>query len=218
MHGANPLFAVLELAILNAGLFIFFGMSLFKPHARRDWRTLRPLRAFLTLLFTEYYAVPLAIYLLAGWLQPRLPGIDWLSRRIGEALAALGAPGLNLHMGPFHWAGVLLAGSGLALVLASWRRLYGAGIRGRFPEDGPYAVIRHPVHAGLFLIMTAVLFECPTLVNLVLFPVLVFFYLRSARHEEEEAEARFGEAWRRYRSRVPAFLPRLRRRGGAGFS
>ena len=217
MHGANFLFAVLELAILNAGLFIFFGMSLFKPHARRDWRTLRPLRAFLTLLFTEMYGVPLAIYLGAGWLQPRLPGIDWLSRRIGTALAALGAPDLNPHLGPFHWLGILLAGSGLVLVLASWRRLYRAGIRGRFPEDGPYAVIRHPLHSGLFLIMTAVLFECPTLVNVALFPVLVIFYLRSAREEEEVAAGRFGEAWRRYRSNVPALLPRLRR-GRAGFS
>ena len=209
MHGANAVFALLELAILNAGLLIFFAMSFFKPSAHRSWRERGPAGGFFTFLFTEMYGVPLGLYFLAGWLQPRLPGIDWLAGRIAALLRAIGAPWLELHVGPVHWVGAALAGSGLLLVLASWRRLHAAARRGGFPCEGPYRFVRHPLIGGLVLVMTAVLFECPTLVNAVMYPALLLMYRRSAREEEQLALAAFGGAYSRYRARVPAFLPRL---------
>jgi protein-S-isoprenylcysteine O-methyltransferase Ste14 len=36
-------------------------------------------------------------------------------------------------------------------------------------------------------------------------------YLRLARHEEHEALAQFGEAYRQYAAQTPAFFPRLSR-------
>jgi protein-S-isoprenylcysteine O-methyltransferase Ste14 len=44
-----------------------------------------------------------------------------------------------------------------------------------------------------------------------MFPVLVWMYVRLARHEEREAFAAFGEAYAQYTSQVPAFVPRLSR-------
>jgi len=46
-------------------------------------------------------------------------------------------------------------------------------------------------------------------------PALIAVYYRLARREEREAEARFGEAYREYRARVPMFLPRIGRRGAS---
>jgi len=40
-------------------------------------------------------------------------------------------------------------------------------------------------------------------------PVLVVMYVRQARREEEDLQARFGERFTEYASRVPAFVPRL---------
>ena len=45
--------------------------------------------------------------------------------------------------------------------------------------------------------------------------MLIAVYSRLARREEREAEARFGEAYREYRARVPMFLPRIGRRGAS---
>jgi protein-S-isoprenylcysteine O-methyltransferase Ste14 len=42
-----------------------------------------------------------------------------------------------------------------------------------------------------------------------MFPVLVWMYVRLARSEEREVAAEFGDAYRRYAERVPAFVPRL---------
>lgn len=40
-------------------------------------------------------------------------------------------------------------------------------------------------------------------------PILIVSYVRLAWREEREMEARFGEAYREYRKRVPGFVPAL---------
>ena len=45
-----------------------------------------------------------------------------------------------------------------------------------------------------------------------MFPVLVTMYVRLARHEERDALAEFGDAYRRYAEVTPGWFPRL---GGA---
>jgi cation transport ATPase len=71
------------------------------------------------------------------------------------------------------------------------------------------AVVFDPQYVGFILIMFGFLLQWPTLLTLVMFPVLVWMYVRLARSEEREAEVEFGETYRAYARRVPAFLPRL---------
>ena len=49
----------------------------------------------------------------------------------------------------------------------------------------------------------------PTLVTLAMYPILVYMYARLARREEAEMLEQFGDEYRRYAERVPAFFPRL---------
>jgi protein-S-isoprenylcysteine O-methyltransferase Ste14 len=56
--------------------------------------------------------------------------------------------------------------------------------------------------------MFGFLLQWPTLLTLAMFPVLVWMYARLARSEEREAIATFGDSYRRYATRVPAFFPR----------
>lgn len=49
----------------------------------------------------------------------------------------------------------------------------------------------------------------PLGVSHIMFPILVFMYVRLARHEEGEALAEFGETYSRYAVTTPAFFPRL---------
>lgn len=53
--------------------------------------------------------------------------------------------------------------------------------------------------------------QWPTLLTLVMFPVLVWMYVRLARREEREALAEFGEAYTHYAASTPAFCPTLGR-------
>src|SRR6266511_3463047 len=49
------------------------------------------------------------------------------------------------------------------------------------------------------------LLQWPTLLTLVMFPVLVVMYVKLARNEEREALATFGDDYRRYMAGVPGF-------------
>jgi protein-S-isoprenylcysteine O-methyltransferase Ste14 len=53
------------------------------------------------------------------------------------------------------------------------------------------------------------LFQWPTLITLIIFPILVTMYVKLARREEREILAEFGEEYSRYMFSTPAFLPRL---------
>jgi protein-S-isoprenylcysteine O-methyltransferase Ste14 len=52
------------------------------------------------------------------------------------------------------------------------------------------------------------LLQWPTLVTVVMFPILVFMYARLAKREEADMLAQFGEQYRRYMQSVPAFVPK----------
>ena len=71
--------------------------------------------------------------------------------------------------------------------------------------------MRHPQYAGFILIMLGFLFQWPTLLTLMMFPVLVWMYVRLARREEREAHVEFGSAYARHVAVTPAFIPRLGR-------
>jgi protein-S-isoprenylcysteine O-methyltransferase Ste14 len=115
----------------------------------------------------------------------------------------------NPHFGPFHLLSFAFIGGGFILISNAWSVLYEAQRRGELATTGPYAHVRHPQYVGFILVMFGFLLQWPTLLTLVMFPVLVWMYVRLARSEEREAEAEFGETYRAYARRVPAFLPRL---------
>jgi protein-S-isoprenylcysteine O-methyltransferase Ste14 len=57
--------------------------------------------------------------------------------------------------------------------------------------------------------MLGFLVQWPTLITILMFPVLVIMYLRLAKREERKVAGEFGEAYARYAARVPAFIPRI---------
>jgi protein-S-isoprenylcysteine O-methyltransferase Ste14 len=74
---------------------------------------------------------------------------------------------------------------------------------------GPYARIRHPQYVAFVLILLGFLLQWPTLLTLLMFPVLLIMYGRLAVTEEVEMRARFGDAWESYTARTPRFIPAL---------
>lgn len=208
MNASAPAYGLWMLVVLNSAVFIVFLYSFAKPQTKRDWRSLGALSAFIVALFTEMYGFPMTIYLLSGWLQSRYPGIDWLSHDAGHLLETLFGWRTNPHFGPFHLLSFALLGGGFWLLASAWRVLYAAQRTHTLATTGPYARIRHPQYAGFVLIMAGFLVQWPTLLTLLMFPVLVFMYVRLARREEREVEAEFGESYAQYRASTPAFFPR----------
>lgn len=208
MTESVPAYGLWSLVIINSLVFIIFAFSFFKPQTRRDWRSFGAFSAFLVALFSEMYGYPLTIYFLSGWLQSRYPEVDWLTHDAGHLPEMLFGWKANPHFGPFHVLSMVFIGGGFWLLAAAWRVLYAAQKTGTLATSGPYARIRHPQYVAFILIMFGFLLQWPTILTLLMFPVLVYMYLRLARREEAEVGQAFGEPYARYAAVTPGFFPR----------
>jgi protein-S-isoprenylcysteine O-methyltransferase Ste14 len=215
MTEQTPAYGLWGLVIINSVVFILFAFTFFKPQTARDWRSFGAFSAFLVALFTEMYGFPLTIYLLSGWLQSRYPGIDWFSHDAGHLLEMLFGWKVNPHFGPFHILSFAFIGGGFVMISKAWSVLYEAQKRRALATTGPYAFVRHPQYVGFIMVMFGFLLQWPTILTLLMFPVLVWMYVRLARDEEREAITEFGDAYRRYAAKVPGFIPRLSGPAGA---
>ena len=209
MTSAAPAYGLWSLAVINSLVFIVFAFSFSKPKTRRDWRSFGAFSAFIVALFAEMYGFPLTIYLLSGWLQNRSPGLDPLSHDAGHLLEFLFGWRDHPHFGPFHLLSTILIFGGFILLANAWKVLYRAQQTHTLAVTGPYARIRHPQYAGFVLIMLGFLLQWPTVLTVLMFPVLVAMYIRLARAEELEVSTEFGDAYTRYAAGTPAFFPRF---------
>lgn len=208
----NASYGVWWLVLVNSIFFIVFALSFTRPRTGRDWRSLGAFSAFIVALFAEMYGFPLSVYLLSGWLASHYPEVDPFAHDTGHFWhVLLGIPG-PAHSDPFHFLSEILVFMGLILLALSWRILYWAQRDRTLATTGPYALIRHPQYVAFIVIMLGFLLQWPTIPTLLMFPVLVGMYILLAYEEEAEALAQFGEAYDRYVTVTPAFIPSWRKR------
>ena len=77
------------------------------------------------------------------------------------------------------------------------------------PEDQPGSVAAPPFWRSRYavLILLGFLLQWPTLLTLLMFPILLLMYGRLAITEEANMRAQFGDAYESYVQRTPQFFP-----------
>jgi len=210
MHGESD-YGMWMLVILNSAIFIFFAFSFTKPKTTTDWRSLGVFSAFIIALFTEMYGFPLTLYFLSGWLVERYPEIDFLSHENGHLLHTfLGLEG-NPHWDALHMASNILIVLGFFLLASSWSVLFKAQQNDALATSGWYSRCRHPQYVAFVVIMFGFLLQWPTIPTVLMFPILLYVYIRLGKHEERMALNTFGDEYRNYMDVTPAWVPRFRR-------
>lgn len=136
--------------------------------------------------------------------------------RYRNFLAALPLP---YAMGSLRWEwedegiiwllAILLCAAGVAL--RSWAVChcnYGQGRKKCLVTTGPYAYIRNPLYVGNLAILAGATIASELAWLLPASLIWAFLVYNAAiRHEESRLEAKYGEAFLRYRKTVPAWIP-----------
>jgi protein-S-isoprenylcysteine O-methyltransferase Ste14 len=195
------------MVLFNVILFGAFAIGFLRPKKKYEWRTLGVFAAFIVALFTEMYGFPLTIYVLLSIFGSKVGFTDPFQHVNGHLLGTLfGAPEwvklVICQLGGF----IMLIG--LIIMGRGWKQIHEA--KGQLVTTGIYAYVRHPQYFGLFLITIGMLIQWPTIITLVMWPILTYAYYRLAMREEREVEKNFGEEYRIYREIVPTFFPKLR--------
>lgn len=75
--------------------------------------------------------------------------------------------------------------------------------------DGIYGLIRHPLYTSLLLLTWGIWLKAPTLPALACAALATLFLTITARREEVECLAAFGESYSTYMARTSRFIPGL---------
>ena len=206
---SNYEYGLWPIVIINSLIFVVFAFSFIRPKNARDWKSLGAFSAFILALFTEMYGFPLTLYLLSGWLGRRFPGLDLFAHDNGHVwYAILGLKG-DPHTSIVHLISNMLILLGLSIIVIAWRTLHQAQRDGKLATSGLYTYVRHPQYTAFIIVMLGFLLQWPTIMTVIMFPILVWVYIRLAGIEEQKVIAEFGDEYTQYALSTSAFLPRF---------
>jgi protein-S-isoprenylcysteine O-methyltransferase Ste14 len=198
-HGPPPTSVLLEryigrdgIIVLNIAVFASFLALL--PYRlvskEKHWKAKGAFVGFLIALFTEMFGLPLVIFVFSPFFN--YPFLLPFGRRIFGSLGMI--------------AGTWITLMGIILVVLGWGKIHKTQ---SLVTDGIYGYIRHPQYVGLFLIMLGWLLHWPTLLTLIIFPILVGVYYWLAIREENGLEEAYPDEYAEYKARTPRFFPYL---------
>lgn len=188
--------AVIFFAILYGSILFFM------PFYRKINR--KPAAAYLAFVIAfavEMHGIPFSMYILSIFIGENLPnGVLW-----GHTLFdKIGYAGMYIN--------IALSLSGLILIILGWYSVYHnywkhVKGQGKVVCKGIYRYIRHPQYAGLMLISSGMLAEWATLPTLIMFPVIIYMYVKLAKKEEKDMISEFGEEYVQYMKKTKRFIP-----------
>ncbi len=194
VHWAGGLLATLTLGIVLYGVW--------RGTQRQAGRTIGLSGGWLRSPW--FYLIATAFYLglgYMGWIP-----LPWeVSAQTRTVMLSTGAllyfPGMSLVL----W-GRLALGKNYFVSTALGAQLFAGH---QLITNGPFAIVRHPMYAGLILAAFGSLLIYPTWTTLLFACFSPLITVRAWREEATLAEE-FGEEWREYCKHVPAFFPRRR--------
>lgn len=206
-HNAGYAYGLWGLVFIHIGLFVGFMLSFAKPSTKIEWRSLGLFSSFIVALFIEMYGFPLTIYVLSSWLGSKYPAADPFSHESGHLLGIF--LGIRSDHGTFlHLLSNLMIFGGAMIIASGWTAVHKGGGK-PVTQEGPYKYVRHPQYVGFIAIIIGFLIQWPTLITIIMAPILIFRYVRLAGKEEQYMLKQFPKEYGAYMQEIPAWIPGL---------
>jgi protein-S-isoprenylcysteine O-methyltransferase Ste14 len=162
-----------------------------------DWVEYGLVSAFFISLFVEMYGIPLTILFASKYFF--VSNINLPSN-----MAEVKFLGVNFSMDVVMVYGEALMVIGMFSIIVGWIKLYRNKKRG-LVTNGIYSYSRHPQYLGFILIVVGWLVGWPTILTIILSPILIYKYLRLCKTEEKEISNKFS-GYKKYMENVPFLL------------
>lgn len=183
---------------------LYAAFLLFVPFYRKMDR--KPATAYLGFVLAfaiEMHGIPMSMYAISWIYGKTLPeGVLW-----GHTLFdQIGYLGMYVNIA-FTIIALIIIGNGWYNIYHKyWSKESG---QGKVVKSGIYRYIRHPQYTGFMLITLGMIFEWATVPTLLMWPLLVWMYVRLAKKEEGDMIQEFGEEYVAYMEKTKRFLPFL---------
>ncbi len=197
------------LVLANILIFLYFIKSAFKPRTKTDWTTYKIFGAFIVALFAEMYGFPLTIFLITSLFGNKFLNLDF-SHDNGHLLNKIVGISGDPHFSFLHIFSNILIIGGLILLAKAWEILYKSQKAHRLATTGAYHYIRHPQYFAFILIIIGFLLQWPTLITLLMAPILIVRYIRRGHAEEKFMLTKYGTTYEIYKKETPGFFPSVK--------
>ncbi len=182
-------FGTVGLIISNIIIVLaFLALMPYRRPTKNVWKSRGAFFAFVVALMTEMFGWPLLIFVLS-------PLFD-IPRIAPEYFKMIG-----------HWpatVGTGLSILGVVLIALGWKQIHRAE---GLVTSGIYKFVRHPQYTGIFLFTLGWIMHWPSIITLILWPILLGAYVWLARFEEKQAIEEFGDAYLEYAGKTKRFIP-----------
>ncbi len=192
--------------ILSVIWFVCIGYML-RPATLRQWAIFILFMLFVAEQYAELYGYPYTLAIFEERMR-EYPTAHLLGNRAGDLWRIwFLLDDVDETIDVFHLVGGIFIFGGLFMLISAWFILKNALAYGKIATAGLYASIRHPQYLALIVIMLGFLIQGPTLVTLILFPLLIALLRQQARIEEEDLLESHGAEYGEYMKRYHRFLP-----------
>src|SRR3989344_3872379 len=167
-----------KIVIISIILFLLFLIPL-SYRKKANWVEYGLVSAFFISLFIEMYGIPLTILFASKYFYDS----NFINPNNIIEFNLFGV-GFGMDWAMFYAAFIITLG--IILITVSWITLYLGIKKNRFVTSGIYKYSRHPQYLGFILIILGWFIGWPTILTLIMSPILIYNYIRVCKKEEKE--------------------------------